>query len=116
MLVQKLDRSRRPRPYLHLDADLFEQVNESVVGVLPERNETLHPGVGQHLGAQDAGGVGAVDGGALKVDAVLCRLDDDVLLGVDRPADLVAGARGDAVLVTQAAQFQAIAGAGRAPL
>ncbi len=74
-------------------------------------------GVDHHLGAEDAGLVGAVEGGALNADAVQRRLDDGVLLCMHRPAQLMAGARGHvlasaahAVAVLQACRSAVVAG------
>ena len=53
--------------------------------------------------------MGAVNFRTLKGHAVNGGLDDDVLLGVKAPAKLVALSGRNAQLLTQAADFQAIA-------
>ena len=57
--------------------------------------------------------MGAIYRRPFQVDAVLRRLDDGVLLGMHCPADLVSGAGGDVVLISQAAKFQTVSGPGR---
>ncbi len=53
--------------------------------------------------------VRAVEGRPLDADPVQRRLDDGVLLGVEPPAELMAFAGGDVVLLPEAADLQAVA-------
>jgi len=111
-LIEESDCLRRPLAYLHLYPRFPEQLFESVVTVVAEGNEALYPGVRQHLGAKDTGRVGAVNGAALKADAMQGGLDDDILLGMNRPAYLLPLARGNPLLVPEATQLKAVLQAG----
>jgi hypothetical protein len=74
----------------YLNSRLLQEVQRRLVRVALLINDLLHPGVDHHLGAEDAGLVGAIERCPLDADAVHCRLNDGVLLGMHRPAELVA--------------------------
>ena len=94
----------------------LEQVDEGIVGVLAKADEPLYAGIHQHLGAEHAGGVGAVDGGPFQAYSVERCLYYDILLSVDAAAYLVSGPRRYILLIPQAAQFQAVLEAGGGPV
>ena len=71
---------------------LLQEIQRRLVRVALQIDDLLHPCVDHHLGAEDAGLVGAVERCPLDADAVHCRLNDGVLLGMHRPAKLVARA------------------------
>jgi len=58
----------------------------------------------------------AVNGTALQADAVQAGLDNDILLGVDAPADFMSCPGGYPQLVPQATNLQAVLGAGRSAI
>lgn len=76
-----------------------------VVGVGLLVDDFADAGVDDHLGADDAGLVCAVESGAVYADAELGGLDDGVLLCVDGEAQLVPGAGGDAQISAHAFAF-----------
>ena len=57
--------------------------------------------------------MGAVNGASFEADAVHGGLNDNVLFGMNRPADFRPGAGRNILRVAQAAQFQAVFYAGR---
>jgi hypothetical protein len=73
----------------HLNSRLPQKFQCCAVGIALPVDDFSHPGVDHHLGAEYAGLVSAVKGGSLDADAVQRRLNDGVLLGVHRPAQLV---------------------------
>src|SRR5512140_1800446 len=85
-----------------LEARFSEHFLGKLVGVAVFKDEVLDACVDDHLGADAAGLVRAVEGGAVDVRPVLGRLDDRVLLGVEPAADLMPLARGDAELFPEA--------------
>ena len=85
----------------------------SAVGIALPVDDFSHPGVDHHLGAEYAGLVSAVKDGSLDADAVQRRLNDGVLLGVHRPAQLVVRAGGD-VLACAADQVAVVQAGGSA--
>ena len=68
----------------------------------------LDAGIDDHLGANAARQVGAVEGGAADADPMIGRLNDGVLLGVDPAAQLVALAGRDVELRPQTAGLGAV--------
>jgi len=92
---------------------LFQHLGGEGVGVAVFEDEVLHACVDDHLGADAAGLVCAIERCAFDVRPVLGRLDYGVLLGMEPAADLVPLAGGDAELLTQAPAVQAVCNAGR---
>src|SRR5512139_4221105 len=72
------------------DAGLLEQLARELVRVALGEDHCADPRVDEHLRADDAGLGGAVERRAVDAHAVERRLDDRVLLGVQRAAQLVA--------------------------
>jgi hypothetical protein len=60
-----------------------------IVGVPPFVHDPDNTGVDDHLGADDTGEVGAVEGGAFDGNSIIGGLDNGVLLGVQPPTELV---------------------------
>ena len=98
---------------VYLDAGFAEKLLKRIIGVFGKNNHSFYPGIDHHLGTEDAGGVGAVNGAAVEADAVQGGLDDDILFRVNRAADFGACPGGDVLRVAQTTQFQAIFNAGR---
>ncbi len=97
---------------------LLQKVQRCAIRIALLVDDFDNAGIDHHLGAEDAGLVGAVKRCPFDADAVQRRLDDGVLLGVHRPAQLVAGAGGHAipcaahvVAVIQARRSAVVAGA-----
>ncbi len=97
---------------MHFDSRFLEEVDKRAVVVFAETDETLDFGIRQHLGAQDAGSMRAVNGAALDADAVQGCLYDGILLGMDSAADFVPFPRGYIQLVPETPQFETILAAG----
>ena len=83
-------------PY-NLNSRLLQEIQRPFVRVGLLVDYLGNAGIDHHLGAEDAGLVGAVERCPLDADAVQCRLNDGILLGMHRPAQLVARARGHAL-------------------
>lgn len=90
------------------DPGLGKELDKGIVGVFAEADEPFDTGIDQHLGAENAGRMGAVEDRPFEAYPVERCLDDAVLLGVDGPADFMTGAGGDVVGVPQAAEFQTV--------
>ena len=102
-LFQEGNSGRRLLEDIHGDTGFAEKLFERIVGVFGKNHYSFDPGVNHHLGTEDARSVGAVDGTAFEADAVQGGLDDNILFGVNSPADFVAGTRGNIIRVAQAA-------------
>src|SRR5699024_5060384 len=87
---------------LQFYAALQEHLAGELVRVALAVDHAGNAGIDDHLRADDAGLVRAVERGVLNGHAQLRRLDDGVLLGVDGVAKLVPRARGDALLFAHA--------------
>ena len=86
----------------YLDICLFKELKGELVGVAVLVNHPAYAGVYYHLGADDAGLVGAVKRRLVNRYAQPRRLDNGVLLGVDGKAQLVLGAAENAQLFPEA--------------
>ena len=102
------DFGRWHRDIIHRYPRLSEEIPEGIISVFAKAHKAFYLGVDQHLGTEDAGGVGAVDGAAIKADTVERRLNDAILLGMDGAANLVTGAGWDILRIPEAAQFEAV--------
>lgn len=78
----------------NLNSRLLQEIQSRLVWVALLIDDLFHPRVDHHLGAEDAGLMGAVKRCSFDADAMHCRLNDGILLGMHRPAELVAGAGG----------------------
>ena len=78
----------------YFNPSLGKKSKSSIVWIALVVHHTGDLGVDQHLGAQDAGLVCAVEGGSFYAHTVKGSLDYGVLLGVNGPTELVASAAG----------------------
>jgi hypothetical protein len=97
----------------YFNSRFIQHFRRKIVGIAVLENDLLHAGVNNHLGADAAGLVGAVKGGAVDVGAVLGGLDDGVLLGVQSSAYLMPFSGRDSELFAQAAAVKTVLNAGR---
>jgi hypothetical protein len=88
---------------------LRQHLFRETVAVIAPDHDPDDAGVDDHLRADDAGVVRAVEDRPFYADPVQRRLNDRVLFGVESPAELVALAGGDMVLFAEAPDFQAMA-------
>ena len=95
--------------HAQLDARLPQKLHRELVGVRILVNDLDYARVDEHLGAHHTGLRGHVNRSALDIDAVLGRLDDGVLLGMQTAANLVALPAGNAELLAQATRLGAMA-------
>ena len=89
--IETLSRTLYLHPY-YLDSSQLQKIQCRLVRVALQIDNLLHPSIDHHLGAEDAGLVGAIERCPLDADAVHCRLNDGILLSMHRPAKLVARA------------------------
>src|SRR5665647_750995 len=92
---------------------LLEDLRGQFVGIGAREIHGYNVRVHQHLRAYSARLVCAVQLGSLNGHAVICRLNDGVLLGVKTAAELVALAGRNAKLLAQASSLGAVAEAAR---
>ncbi len=98
--------------YVKFYACFFEKLDEGIIIVFAEADIALYPGIGQYFGTQDTWCVGGIYGAPLEADAMQCRLNDDVLFGVDGATDFVPFAGWYSKLIPQTTQLQAVLKAG----
>jgi len=102
------DFGRWHRDIIHRYPRLSEEIPEGIISVFAKAHKAFDPGVDQHLGAEDAGSMGAVDGATFNADTVERGLNDAILLGMDGAANLVTGAGRNTQRVSEAAQFETV--------
>jgi len=86
------------------------------IGITFSIYNPVDAGIDDHLGADYTGHCGAIEGGAIDIDAVTGGLDNGILLGVQAAAEFVALSRGDIETFPQAAAGIAVRDAGRYPV
>ena len=90
------------------NSGFFEQSQELIIGISSKTDKPANLGIDQHFGAQDARRMSAVNSAVFNADAVKSSLNNNILLGMDRPADFSSFSGGYAQCVSQTTQFQAI--------
>ena len=108
ILIQVRHLKRWPLFDINVYSGFLEKLSEGVVAVLAEADKALDAGVDQHLGAQNTGRMRAVDGSAFKTDTVQAGLDNDVLLGMNGAAYLVARPGRNVKLVPETAKLKTV--------
>lgn len=107
-LVQKGYLRRWPLSRLHLYPGFPVQVFISSIAVVAEGNGAFYSSVNEYLSTEDTGRVCAVDGATLETNAMKGSLDDDILFGMNCPADLLPLTRGNPLLIAEATQLKAV--------
>lgn len=87
---------------------LLKHLFGEVVWVVSVVDDFFDAGVDEHFGADDTGGVGAVEDGVFDGDAEYGCLYDGVLFGVEAAAYFVSLSWGDVHLFAEAADFGAV--------
>ena len=97
-----------PAKPLDPDTGFFEHPASQGVGIAFFVNDPLDPSINDHLGADGTGMVGAVKRGSADRHAMIGRLDDRVLFGVQAPAEFMALSGRNSLLLPETAHIKAV--------